>query len=252
VTEVAGLDAQGWLRRWDDQQAGYHPGREQRFDAMLELVEAVCGPAPRVVDLACGPGAIASRLLARLPDASVVAVDRDPVLLALGRAALGDCGGRLEWVDADLRDRAWLDALDGPVDAVLSTTALHWLAAPELVQLAHRLAGAVRPGGVVLDGDALVHPASRPVLRDVSARVRQLRSSRRQGAESWEDWWAGIRAEPAFADAVAERDRRDAEHPHGHGEASLPLYVAAFLDAGFADAGVVWSDHDDRVLLAVR
>lgn len=252
MTLAPDLDAAAWLRRWDDQQAGYHPRREQRFDAMLDVVEAVCGPDPRVVDLACGPGAIATRLLRRLPGASVVAVDRDPVLLGLGRAALGDLGGRLTWIDADLRDPSWLDALGGPVDAVLSTTALHWLSAPELVALAHGLAGAVRPGGVVLDGDSLVHPASRPVLREVASRVRELRRSRLEGAESWEDWWAGIRAEPHLADAVAERDRRDAEHPHGHGEASLPLYLAAFLDAGFADAGVAWSDQDDRVLLAVR
>jgi hypothetical protein len=44
------------------------------------------------------------RLLDRFPGASVVAVDFDPVLLALGRAADGDRAG-LRFVDADLADQ---------------------------------------------------------------------------------------------------------------------------------------------------
>jgi trans-aconitate methyltransferase len=65
------------------------------------------------IDLACGPGSLSQRLLQRFPQARVIAVDVDPVLLALGRGALGTVGGRLRWVDADLASPDWAQALAG-------------------------------------------------------------------------------------------------------------------------------------------
>jgi trans-aconitate methyltransferase len=59
------------------------------------------------LDLACGPGSIAQRLLVRFPAARAVAVDFDPVLMRLGQDALGDLDGRLRWVEADLRRPDW-------------------------------------------------------------------------------------------------------------------------------------------------
>ena len=59
----------------------------------------------------------------------MVALDNDPVLMLLGRRAYGDRAGRLTWVQADLRSPGWTDVVSplGPFDAVVSTTALHWL-----------------------------------------------------------------------------------------------------------------------------
>ena len=41
------------------------PDREERFRGMLDMVEALVGREPRVLDLACGTGSITARLLAR-------------------------------------------------------------------------------------------------------------------------------------------------------------------------------------------
>jgi trans-aconitate methyltransferase len=47
--------------------------RERLFSTLLDVVEAMAGAAPTVVDLACGPGSITSRLLdAGFPQAGVV------------------------------------------------------------------------------------------------------------------------------------------------------------------------------------
>lgn len=68
------------------------------FDAVGQLL-----PESFVaLDLACGPGSVSQRLLARFPGAWVVAVDMDPVMLALGQGALDTLGGRLRWIEADL------------------------------------------------------------------------------------------------------------------------------------------------------
>ncbi|MFE2387080.1 SAM-dependent methyltransferase, partial [Streptomyces misionensis] len=43
-------DWRSWQESWDRQQEWYMPDREQRFRVMLDMVEAVVGPAPRVLD----------------------------------------------------------------------------------------------------------------------------------------------------------------------------------------------------------
>ncbi len=86
--------ARDWIARWDRQQEVYLPDREDRFTALIDAVEAGTGrPDPLVLDLGCGPGSLAVRLLTRLPQATVVAVDADPVTLSLGRAAYAGCAG---------------------------------------------------------------------------------------------------------------------------------------------------------------
>ena len=53
--------AEAWQASWDAQQTGFMLDREQRFAALLDLVEVMAGPAPTVVDLACGTASITRR-----------------------------------------------------------------------------------------------------------------------------------------------------------------------------------------------
>src|SRR3984957_1276391 len=138
MPELTDLDppaARDWIARWDRQQQGYLPDREERFTALIDAVAAGTGrPDPLVLDLGCGPGSLAVRLLARIPAATVIAVDADPVTLSLGRSAYAGVPG-LRFLDIDLRASGWETELGlepaRQVDAVVSTTALHWLTAPE-------------------------------------------------------------------------------------------------------------------------
>src|ERR1700686_5323600 len=95
-------DYSNWLERWDAQQQRHIPDREERFAAMVDAVAAFAGPEPRVLDLGCGPGSLSARVLDRVPGATVVAIDADPVLLAIGRGALA-ANHRLSFLDSDLR-----------------------------------------------------------------------------------------------------------------------------------------------------
>src|SRR5262249_33522347 len=88
--ETTGIDWRRWLARWDAMQTGYIPEREARFATMLDVLDIVAPASFVAVDLAAGPGAISRRLLERFPHARCVAVDYDPVLLALGQATLGE------------------------------------------------------------------------------------------------------------------------------------------------------------------
>ena len=124
--ETPNLNWHEWMQRWDSQQSGYLPDREQRFTAMLDVLEALLPEKFVALDLACGPGSISQRLLKRFPYARCIALDFDPVLMLLGQNVLGDMQDHLRWVEADLRDPEWHSQLgEEHVDAVLSLSLIH-------------------------------------------------------------------------------------------------------------------------------
>ncbi|MFL6077401.1 MAG: class I SAM-dependent methyltransferase [Mycobacteriales bacterium] len=244
--------ARDWITRWDRQQEVYVPEREERFTVIADAVEAATGrPDPLIVDLGCGPGSLAVRLLARFPNATVVGVDADPLLLELATTAYADLPG-LRIVDTDLRAAGWPATLglDRAADAVVSTTALHWLAAPELRALYAGVHGLLRPGGVLLNGDHLRD--SQPGLRALARELVTLREQREAfaaaGHEDWEQWWEAVAGAPELAPAYTERARRG--YTHASESLDLDLHLEALRAAGFTEAGILWQYGDDRLLCA--
>jgi len=264
-----GIDWQHWFDRWERQQSVYIPRRGERFTAMLDLVEEIVGPSFTAIDLACGPGGVTRRVIDRFPAAQVIAVDLDPVTLAIGQHVIGDAGGRVRWVEADLQDPDWPASLGvQTVDVVLSTTAIHWLPAGGIADLYRLLAGLIRPGGVFANGDQMKAPPRHTRIRAASERLRERHRQRAEdaGIESWQAWWVALRADPAFDRLFAERDQRFAWRPAASernigsvAASGAPLehtgfavHHAALLDAGFTEVDTVWQEFDNRVLLAVR
>ncbi len=272
--------ARAWITRWDRQQEVYLPDREDRFTVLIDAVEAAAGRCdPVVLDLGCGPGSLAGRLLDRLPAATVIAVDADPLLLALGRAAEQGRGG-LRFVDVDLRVPGWSAALgvDRPADAAVSTTALHWLTEAELRLMYAEVAGTLRPGGLLLNGDHFV--ADEPALARLERRLMEAQkrrgmagqldgrgqprgrcvdgaaaSSGRAGGEheNWSQWWAAVAADPRLAEFNAEREHHWAAAAH-HGTESgrLAAHVGALEAAGFCQIGTLWQRAENRLVCAFR
>jgi SAM-dependent methyltransferase len=265
LTELPDLDsaaARDWIDRWDRQQEVYLPDREDRFTALIDAVEAGTGrPDPLVLDLGCGPGSLSVRLLRRLPSATVLAVDADPVTLSLGRAAHASLPG-LRFLDLDLRSPGWPAGLGlepgRQADAVVSTTALHWLSAAELTDLYATLAGLLRPGGLFLDGDHLrLSEEDNPVLARLDRALEEHEDRRRfpdghaGRAEDWGQWWQAAAADSALAGAAAERERRTVQH-HGPEGTRLAVHLSALRAAGFAETGTIWQRGSNRILAAVR
>ena len=265
TTPTAQVDWADWLRRWDAQQSLHmSTSREERFEVMLDALDATVVADTNgetvALDLACGPGAISQRLLARFLRARSFAVDLDPVLLAIGRGALGTLDGRLTWCDDNLNDPGWADRLaerlgGRQLDAVLSSTALHWLAPGTLARVYRELGQLMRPGGVFLNADHMAYAPDRPTIRELAlgARERRRLAVQAEGpAEDWERWWQAIEAEPALAELFAERERRFAWRDRGWANAGFDFHVGALRDAGFREADAIWQRLDNRVLMAVR
>ena len=243
------------LEAWDEQQEAFNPDRERRFSVMFDALAASLPRRFVALDLGSGPGSLSARLLRRFPSARVIAIDYDPVTRRIGEGALGSVGGRLRWVDAKLGSPGWTDRL--PVrraDAAVSTTALHWLSAPDLRRLYRDLHRVLRPGGVFLNGD---HLPWVPEDRGLGRLAEGVRRVRFKGARldhewsAWRAWWAAAEKIPALRPYFAEQKRRSAQHPRT-GDIAYPVHIAALRRAGFRDVGVIWQDLTNRVLFARR
>jgi trans-aconitate methyltransferase len=242
------------LERWDLQQAAYVAHRENRFEVMLDVL-ALHGPqAPTVLDLACGPGSISDRVLRRFPDATAVAVDHDPLLARVAQRALAEHGARAAVLDVDLAVPGWSAALrHRRFDAVLSSTALHWLAPGQLLAVYAELGELLPPGAVLLNADHLRFDDREPTLREIAAAHdrRCQEEAFAAGAPDWRTWWEEAARLPDLAELLPERERRFADRPPPP-HSPLDLHLAALRTAGFSEVGTVWQYLDDHVVLARR
>ncbi|MFD8384397.1 class I SAM-dependent methyltransferase [Streptomyces sp. NPDC059679] len=250
--------AERWVGRWERQQQRYAVDREERFTVIADVVQHSTAdrPRPLIVDLGCGPGSLTARLAERMPAAEIVAVDRDPLLLALARTRHAAAA---RYVEAVIGEPGWTDVLGlhGPLDAAVSTTALHCLTEEPLRRTYQRLAALLRPGGVLVNADHFPPDDTQPAR--IAAHVGARRSERLRAFahEDWDSWWAATAQDPELAGLLAERreSRRPAHQQDtgvGHNGLCLSRHIALLRQAGFAQAGPVWQFGDSHVLVAVR
>ncbi|MEU3730911.1 class I SAM-dependent methyltransferase [Streptomyces sp. NPDC033538] len=247
--------ARTWVERWERQQQRYAVDREERFTVITDVVEYVTAgrTRPLLLDLGCGPGSLAARLAGRLPDAEIVAADMDPLLLELGRTHHANAA---RYVDTVIGAGGWTDdlGLKRPLDAAVSTTALHYLPEPVLLDTYRRLAALLRPGGVLVNGDHFP-PAEAP-CSDITAYVGRRRAERTGGHahEDWREWWAAAARDPELADLFAERAQRRAAHEGTGADEDLAAdrHAELLRRAGFRHVAPVWQFGDSAVLVAVR
>lgn len=123
----------------------WHPTADGR-DPATEALAVVTAAAPRrVLEVGCGTGYFASRVVAELPDAEVVAIDQSPRLVEL-TAARG--------VEARVADARDLPFDDASFDVVAALWMLYHV--PDLHQALAEVRRVLRPGGVfvaVTNGD---------------------------------------------------------------------------------------------------
>ncbi|MFF2730704.1 class I SAM-dependent methyltransferase [Streptomyces sp. NPDC058008] len=249
---ATGTDWQSWQQSWDRQQEWYMPDREERFRVMLDMVEAVVGPEPSVLDLACGTGSITDRLLRRFPRATSTGVDLDPALLAIARGTFeGD--DRVTFVTADLKDAGWTGRLPHrSYDAVLTATALHWLHSEPLTTLYGQIGGIVRDGGVFMNADHMIDTDT-PRINAAERALRHaaMDRARAAGALDWAQWWDLAAKNPVLAAPTAERFAIYGEHADGD-MPSVHWHARTLREAGFAEARAVWASPSDSMVLAVK
>jgi trans-aconitate 2-methyltransferase len=125
---------------WDARTYDRSSEPQQAWAAdVLARLEGIA-PDATVLDVGCGTGRVTEALLTLVPRGRVLAMDASADMVRLARERLGD---RAQVWCQDVLDLE----LEEPVDAVVSTAALHWV--PDHERLWKRLAQALRPNGVL-------------------------------------------------------------------------------------------------------
>ncbi|MEV4490045.1 class I SAM-dependent methyltransferase [Micromonospora coxensis] len=222
-TALTPEDVARWRRGWETMMRHYQPGRDDLLAAGLAAAEETHEGAPeRVLDVGGGPGTTAETLLRRWPDAHVTVLDVDPALLALTSTALP----HVRTVRADLGTARWLASAGGPYDLTLALMTLHYLPEDRVRDWYAEARQLLRPGGLLLVGDAV---PDAPV------------SPRRQGggADPWTAWWATLAREPAMTSLLRERAQALEGLTGGEFVAPVDWHRDTARRAGFLDATVL-------------
>jgi trans-aconitate 2-methyltransferase len=112
----------------------------RRGRELLDAIELTGGET--VLDAGCGTGRVTETLLPRLPDGAVIALDASAAMLDLARERLGS-DPRIRFLRHDLHEP--LPVADGSLDAIVSTSTLHWVRDHDAVF--RHFGAALRPGG---------------------------------------------------------------------------------------------------------
>jgi trans-aconitate 2-methyltransferase len=127
------------VREWDAAEYEKLSAPQARWGAGV-LGRLELGGDEAAIDAGCGTGRVTELLLQKLPEGSVLAVDRSRAMVeAAGRRFAGDPRVRVErqdLLDLEVEER---------VDLIFSTAAFHWIKDHD--RLFERLARAVKPNG---------------------------------------------------------------------------------------------------------
>ena len=173
------------------------------------------------LDLGCGPGLLAARILAEYPNAELTALDLTQDMLDSCRRRLG-AGRRVSYRLADFRT----DGLGMGYDLIVASLALHHMELSERPTFYRRALASLNPGGILIAAEVIVDESP-----GVSDQQRALwRAFMEQNGEDATHWYS---------------KHLEKDHP-----ASITTLVDMLVEAGWADAGCWWRYLNFAIVIA--
>jgi ubiquinone/menaquinone biosynthesis C-methylase UbiE len=199
-----------------------HPNRH-KMAQIIENVLALSATPPRlVIDIGTGTGFLAGRLLRAFPDLRVIAIDGAHEMVDLARIRLGPLAQRVDFRVGDFRGLDALCSNIDPVDAVVSSYAMHHLSSPDKLNVLRAAHGRLRPEGWFLNADLTLSEDDYLDTLTQQLRVRGI-VQRANGLDT------------RFPDAtttrrfLADMERNEADQPLRPAEDSQLLQEAGFM-----------------------
>ena len=176
--------SQQYDQEWVNKDSQRTVEREAQFNATLSWLSVFVSGRARVLDLGCGPGTLAEKLLGAFPEMQVICSDGSEEMLKLARERLATYGDRASYSQADFASADWTANLPGELDAVVSARAIHNLRKLKLIGPVYRgIYGLLKVGGVFLNVERVnfATPALRQYFRDLQIKTRG-RAAKMDGA----------------------------------------------------------------------
>jgi trans-aconitate 2-methyltransferase len=139
-------------REWDAET--YDAVSDPQFEWGTEVLERLeLKGDESAIDAGCGSGKVTERLLERIPDGRLLAIDGSEAMIAKAKERLGE---RASYLIADLAELE----VGEPVDLIFSTATFHWI--PDHDRLFAHLQAVLKPGGRLIaqcggDGNVAEH-----------------------------------------------------------------------------------------------
>lgn len=242
-----------FLSTWESQQNALIEMREQRFSFMMNVIENSHSKVDNILDVGCGPGSFTIRLAERFPQARIYSIDYDPVLLRIAKNNVSKYGSRVRILEYDLKGNEWLHAIDDEkFDAIVSTTALHWIPKSNLKSLYENFYNILKSGGIFMDGDHFRSNNDSEYIQNLYSKIRDKISGdnlSREEAMNWEQWWKYIADRGVFSEELMERSRRYTSGSHDQ-NITLEEHIDILNRCGFDSVGIIWQYLDNRVLFS--
>jgi tRNA (cmo5U34)-methyltransferase len=161
------------------------------YDELIPEVARALGHAARpvrvVVDLGIGTGALARACLERTPGARIWGIDADVGMMAVARTRLSRLSRRVTMTTG-----SFLETALPPCDAIVASYSLHHIrTSREKLVFYRRCYRALRPGGVLINGDCAPASTPRGFARDLEvwfAHLGKTFGGRAKGRRVYESW----------------------------------------------------------------
>jgi len=161
------------------------------YDELIAEVARALGHAARpvrtIVDLGIGTGALARACLESTTRARVWGIDADPDMMAIAHTRLGQLSRRVTMTTGNFLDEAL-----PPCDAIVASYSLHHIRTSRAkLAFYRRCYRALRPGGVLINGDCAPASTPRGFERDLDlwfSHLGKTFGSRAQGRRVYESW----------------------------------------------------------------
>lgn len=214
-----------YAREWAAENTGENAARRRTLDLLMAVITDYLTTADvprRVLDVGCGHGVIAARLLRELEDVTLVGVDGSPPMLELAAETLAPFAGRVELAQVDFETMAPGDIPGGPFGVAFAVQSIHNASDEGKKRALAGIRAALAPGGLFVLVDRILL-ASRDLF-PVYATVW-----RTQGPEYYGQQREG--------NTYEEHDRGRAER--GDKPGSLEQNLLWLREVGFARAAAV-------------
>ncbi|HAI87472.1 MAG TPA: hypothetical protein DCL63_10845 [Firmicutes bacterium] len=218
---------------FDTRVGGYEEHMQEILPAFDEFYSSVAGQIPAtieplsILDLGCGTGLELDFIFDRAPNARVTAVDLSSEMLAKLKAKLerSQYGPQVEVVHGSYLTMPFHA---GSFDYVVSVQTMHHFIPDVKLGLYTRIAGALKAGGMYIEGDYVVSPdEERSLLARYAETVKSLQA----------------------AGTVGEDELVDGKY-HIDIPLSVQSQTAVLREAGFDDAEVVFEQGAAAVFRA--
>ncbi|HEV2404789.1 MAG TPA: class I SAM-dependent methyltransferase, partial [Ktedonobacterales bacterium] len=214
-----------FAREWAEENTGENASRRRTLDLLMALISdylAATDVPRRVLDVGCGHGVIAARLLRELGDVTLVGVDGSPPMLELAGKTLAPFAGRVALAQVDFETMTPGDIPGGPFGLAFAVQSIHNASDEGKMRALAGVRAALAPGGLFLLVDRL--RLATPDLFSVYSTVWRM-----QGPEYYGQQREGSTYE--------EHDRARAER--GDQPGSLEQNLLWLREAGFAQVAAV-------------